>query len=110
MYGGAVMEMLFLVCVAVGGTLLLCQFALGLLGIGHHDVDHDSSFDHGHDVDHDHESWFVGILTFRTLVTALTFFGLGGLIAIHETEEQTLPLGVAVASGAAALFGVAWMM
>ncbi|HYV38728.1 MAG TPA: NfeD family protein [Gemmataceae bacterium] len=104
------METFFLVCAAVGGTLLLCQFVLGFMGLGHHDIDHDSSFDHGHDVDHDHESWFVGVLTFRTVVAALTFFGLGGLIAVYETQDPIMPLGVAVVCGAAALFGVAWMM
>jgi hypothetical protein len=110
------MEIVFLVCVAVGGTLLVCQFLLSLLGIGHHDIDHDHDVGHhdGHDNDHAHdrESWFVSILTFRSLVAAVTFFGLGGLIAYHSdaAEESLMPLAVATASGVAALLAVGWIM
>jgi hypothetical protein len=103
--------MIFLVFAAVGGTLLLCQFLLSLLGLGHHDVDHDHDMDQGHDLDHDHESsWFVGVLTFRAVVTALTFFGLGGLAAVEASLEPLVAWGLAIASGAGALFGVAWLM
>jgi hypothetical protein len=104
------MEAVYLVCAAVGGTLLLCQFLLGLLGLGHHDVDHDHDVGHGHDIDHDHESWYVGILTFRTLVTAVTFFGLVGLATIEATEDSTLALTLALLAGLGALVGVAWLM
>jgi hypothetical protein len=103
--------MIFLVCAAVGGTLLLCQFVLNLLSLGHHDVDHDHTLDQGHDVDHDHDSsWYVGILTFRAVVTAVTFFGLGGLVAVEATLGPEVAIGLAVASGAGALFAVAWLM
>jgi len=108
------METVFLVCAAVGGTLLVCQFLLGLLGAGHHEIGHDHGFDHhaghGHADDNEHESWFVSVLTFRAVVAALTFFGLAGLVAHHSTDEPLLPLGVAILAGAGALFGVAWMM
>ena len=63
------METLYLVCAAVGGTLLVCQFLLGLLGLGHHDIDHDhdvGGHDHDHGADHEHHgSWYTGILTLR---------------------------------------------
>jgi hypothetical protein len=86
------MEPVFLICAGLGGTLLVCQFLLGLLGLGHHDFggqDHGFEHDHdqGHDASDEHQSWFVGILTFRALVAALTFFGLGGMIASHHTDE-----------------------
>jgi hypothetical protein len=103
--------MIFLVCAAIGGTLLLCQFLLGLLGLGHHDVDHDHDLDHGHDVDHDHESsWYVGMLTFRSVVTAVTFFGLGGLAAAEASLHPSVCFGLAVACGVGSLFVVAWLM
>jgi hypothetical protein len=108
------METFFLVCAAVGGTLLVCQFVLGLFGLGHHDVGHDHGFDQDHDHDHgtheDNHSWYVGILTFRAMVAALTFFGLGGMVASQHSDAPTLPLGVAILSGAAALFLVGWTM
>jgi hypothetical protein len=107
-------ETFFLICAGIGGTLLVCQFLLGLLGLGHHDIGHDHGMDHDHDHGHDahdeHESWYVGILTFRALVAAVTFFGLGGLIASEHSTEPTLPLGVAALSGASALLLVGWLM
>ncbi|HKB41952.1 MAG TPA: hypothetical protein VKD72_36330, partial [Gemmataceae bacterium] len=90
-------EMVYLTCAIVGGTLLVCQFLLGLLGLGdHHDAagDHDihdaGSHDaHGGHGDHDaHNSWFVGVLTFRSLVAALTFFGLAGLAATVNFNQE----------------------
>jgi hypothetical protein len=106
------MYSIFLVCVGVGGALLVCQFLLGFLGLGHHDFGSDHGLEHGHEhgTHDDANSWYVGILTFRALVAALTFFGLGGLIAYEYSDEPALPLGVAVLSGAAALFVVAWIM
>src|SRR5262245_23354635 len=116
---------LYLVCAALGGTVLACQFVMTLLGLG---GDHDLSADHdvgGHDFSHDvahdaahghhaagHEhasSWFVGVLTFRTLVAAVTFFGLAGLAASMQNLGKPLELVIALAAGAAAMFMVAWM-
>jgi hypothetical protein len=114
------MDLLFLVCAIVGGTLLICQFALGLLGFGHHDVGghdihveapHDADHGHDHDADHDHgHSWFVGVLTFRAVVAALTFFGLAGMAATSRGLEPLPSLGVALAAGAGALALVAFLM
>ncbi|MBL8794705.1 MAG: hypothetical protein JNM56_12430, partial [Planctomycetia bacterium] len=45
-------ETLYLACALIGGTLLLCQFVLGLLGFGeHHDVAADA---HDGDAGGDH--------------------------------------------------------
>jgi hypothetical protein len=113
-------ETIYLACALAGGTLLVCQVVLGLFGFGdHHDAgtDHDfhdvtghDSHDghHGHDT---HTSWFVGLLTFRSLVAALTFFGLAGLAATVNFElEPPASLAAATAAGAAALFGVGYLM
>jgi hypothetical protein len=116
------MDTVYLVCALVGATLLVAQFLLGLLGIGGDhgvDADHDVDVDHDagdahHDTsaDHDHgHSWYVGILTFRTVVAALTFFGLAGLAASQQfQEEEHISLGVAIAAGVGAMLLVAWMM
>jgi hypothetical protein len=108
-------ETIYLVCAIVGGTLLVCQFLLGLLGMGdHHDAgaDHDTGH-HGHggqDPDDQH-SWFVGVLTYRSIVAALTFFGLVGLASyVNFEHDAELSLGIAVAGGAVALFSVAYLM
>ena len=69
------MRHVFLVCAIIGGTLLLCQFLLSLLGIGEHHGDaggHDAHLDHGHDHGHGQGSaWLFGMLTFRSLVSGL---------------------------------------
>jgi tRNA A-37 threonylcarbamoyl transferase component Bud32 len=118
---GDYLETIYDVCWVVGGTLLLCQFLLSLLGLGHHhEIGSDGGhFDHGHDAgthhDTSHEggetglSWFVGLLTFRTLVAALLFFGLAGRAAAPEVGPQP-SLIVALAAAAGALFLVAAIM
>jgi hypothetical protein len=113
-------ETIYLICAIVGGTLLLCQLLFGLLGLGdHHDAGgdhdfHDSGSHDGHadQGDHDsHSSWFVGVLTLRSIVAALTFFGLAGLAStVNLKHEEPLSLAIAVAAGAGALFGVASLM
>jgi hypothetical protein len=107
----------YLVCFLIGGTLLVGQFLLGLLGLGHlHDFDlHDVHDLGGHDGPGDHEgdgSWFTGMLTFRTLVAALTFFGLGGLAGLQRwgPDPWPLTLAVAVAAGGGALVIVGSLM
>jgi hypothetical protein len=112
----------YTICAVLGSTLMVCQFLLSLLGVGHHhefgsdaEATHDfGGHDHpaeGHDVDHDaHASWFVGVLTFRTLVAALLFFGLAGRAAEATDLDTATCLLVALCAGGAALFGVAWMM
>lgn len=111
------MDTIFLVCAVIGGTLLVCQFLLGLLGLGHHDlgghdlhveVTHDAAHDAAHDAEH--TSWLVGVLTFRAIVAALTFFGLAGLAA-HGLGLTPMPsLAIALAAGAGAIALVASLM
>jgi membrane protein implicated in regulation of membrane protease activity len=108
-------------CALLGGTLLACQFFLGLLGLGHdHEVgghdfhgDGGSEVHHGDGQDTDQDaqaSWLVGVLTFRTVVAALIFFGLTGRAAAAADIPPAPTLGLALAAGAATLFLVAWLM
>jgi hypothetical protein len=116
------------VCAVLGGTVLVCQFVMTLLGLDHadlpddvsgdipHDFGHDFAHDAGHDGDgsqvaHAHNSsWFFGMLTFRTIVAALTFFGLAGLAGGSAEMPGPLTFVVALAAGGAAMCGVHWMM
>jgi hypothetical protein len=108
------METVFLVCALVGATLLVAQMLLSAVGVGHHDTDvHvDHGMDGHHEVAHDHDhAWFVGLLTFRAIVAALMFFGLVGLASLPRFPEAPLaPLGLALAGGFVAMFGVSWIM
>lgn len=104
------METVYLVCAAVGGTLLLCQFLLGLFGIGHsHDFGHDGA----HDLHGDHAgtaTWYLGLLTFRTITAACTFFGLAGLATTTGGMQPAVAGLIALAAGGGALYLVAFLM
>jgi membrane protein implicated in regulation of membrane protease activity len=132
-----VMSTAFLVCFLLGGTIMVCQFVLSLLGLGgHHDMGgdgHDLAGPELHDMGgheggghegaghettgHEHSTasaspsdWIVSVLTLRTIVAALTFFGLTGLSMLQTPLGPTWSLAVALAGGTAALFLVAWVM
>jgi predicted Ser/Thr protein kinase len=123
----ATMETLYTACAIAGGALILCQFLMSVLGLGHHhDIGgHDIHDVGGHDVGHDashnghaegqhdgtsgQSSWFAGVLTFRTVVTALTFFGLAGR-AFATFASPPEAFAAALVAGSAAFFGVAVLM
>lgn len=106
------METVYIISAIGGGTLLLCQFLLSLLGVGdHHDVDHGHDFHGGgHDVDDHGSSWFVGMLSLRTMAAGLTIFGLAGMAGTARQMPPTGALLVALAGAAGAVVLVAWMM
>jgi membrane protein implicated in regulation of membrane protease activity len=117
---------IYSVSAVVGGTVLVCQFFMTLLGLGHDlpddlpdDVPHDFHFGHdggdgaGHDGTHGtahHESSFIRMLTFRTVIAAMTFFGLAGLAGGSADLPGELTLVVALAAGVAAMYVVHWLM
>lgn len=99
------METAFLVCAILGGTLLICQILVGLVG---HGLEHDMDADHDHGADHG--NGFLGLLSIRAICAAILFFGLGGLTALYYRVEEPMAFGVAFLAGAAALYGVAMIM
>ncbi len=119
------MEMFYLVCAILGGTVMVCQFMLTLFGmggdhdVGGHDVGHDLG---GHDAGghhgdgdqtaaHDaHASWLVGVISFRTIVAALAFFGLAGLGARAADVPPIPALALSAAVGFVAMMLVAYVM
>lgn len=117
------MAAVYLVCAAIGGTLVVCQFLLTLLGLGGGDHDiaahdvggHDIHVGQGdvghHEAGHGAESsWFFSILSFRALSAAIGFFGLAGLAASQSAIEPIPTLALALGAGVVALFLVAWVM
>jgi len=142
------MEAVFIVCATAGGTVLIIQFILALIGLGGEALDIDVPQDAGHDfggVDfhgdvgggdlhgdmaggdfhgdagahgahdghaaaHHGSTWLFGVLSFRTIVAALAFFGLAGLAAQAADVSMPGTLGIAVGAGFAAMMGVYWMM
>ncbi|MFN0018849.1 MAG: NfeD family protein [Pirellulaceae bacterium] len=113
----------FVLCAVIGGTILVCQFVLTLVGFGHDvgDMAHDVSVDvhtdvsadaHGGGDGHSDESgqhgssWLFGVISFRTIVAATAFFGLAGLAADSAGLDLLKQLVIATVSGAGAMFAV----
>ncbi len=120
------MSAIFMFCAVVGGTILVCQFVLTLVGFGGHglhfgtdgtDVGHDlGGVDHadspdGHDAHGHHGStWLFSVISIRTLIAATTFFGLGGLLAQSLEARPLQQLVVGLVMGGAAMVGVHKLM
>jgi len=130
---------IFLICAVVGGTVLVVQFLLTLIGLGGealdidvpHDIGHGfggdlhgdvgmdfhgdaaGHLDHGgHPAGNHHvaSSWLFGVLSFRTVVAATAFFGLVGLTARSAGVGDFAQVAVAVVAGLAAMYGVYFML
>lgn len=115
------MAILFWVCTVIGVSVLVSQFIMSLMGLADiddletpHDVDHGGDAGgHDHAADHHHHgsNWFFGIITFRTVVAALAFFGLAGLAAQSaDVQPEWLPVPIALFVGWCAMYAVHWMM
>jgi len=123
----------FLICAVVGGTVLICQFVLTVVGLGGaHDIDFSHDLPHdfaggaghggladdtdnadgaGHDAQPHHgSSWLFAVISFRTLVAAATFFGLVGLAAQSAAQPIGVQLLLATAAGVGAMYGVHWLV
>jgi hypothetical protein len=121
------LETIFLICAVIGGTVLVLQFVMMLIGLGGEaldvdvpgdfdgdlDVDFDADFDAGDSVATDHHvgsSWLFGVISLRTVIAALTFFGLAGMAASTAKVGTFGQLAVGVVAGLAAMYGVYFMM
>lgn len=131
------MTPVFLICATLGGTILLCQFVLTLIGLAGDSMDTDVGHDFGGDfhgdaggdfhgdtggdlhgggadhataAEHHGGNWFLGVLSFRSVTAALTFFGLAGLAAESANAAMGIVLLVAAGAGLAALYGVYRLM
>jgi hypothetical protein len=118
------MDTLFLLCAIFGGTVLVAQFFLGFgsdidgaddgpadapdaMGADAHGAGVDGTH---HDSTHHNSTWVFGVLTFRTVIIGLTFFGLTGKAALASGFEQPKPLVIAVVCGLASMYGVYFLM
>ncbi len=121
---------IFVVCAAVGATVLVLQFILSLAGLcGEHDfghgvggLDHDvaAADFHGEATHEVHSSghhagaghsphfatWLIRALTLRTVSTALAFFGLAGLAAHAADCSPFATMLIAVAAGVGSMYAV----
>lgn len=130
----------FTTTAVIGGVVILCQFALLLLGFGDEadaggDVGDAGGFgdasdigdvgDAGDGVLGDQEThwskadadlghpgghWFYEILSVRTIAAALLFFGLTGRASTASGFSQTQSLVFALCAGAASMYALFWIM
>jgi membrane protein implicated in regulation of membrane protease activity len=124
------LDWFFLICAVIGGTVLICQFVLTLVGLGgehmgldaghdfHGDVGHDvhvggahGAESSGHDAAGSHgSSWLFAVISLRSVVAAATFFGLAGLAAKSAGQGVGVQLLLGAVAGLAAMYGVHWMV
>jgi hypothetical protein len=116
----------YVVCALLGGTLFVCQLILGMLGLGgHHDLGGDS-----HDIAHEagggsaehggahagahgdteaasHASiaaLLLGLVSFRSIVAFLTFFGMVGWATQSHGRGVLASLSASLPAGLVAMF------
>src|SRR3954453_17299377 len=117
---------LFLVAAVIGVTILVCQFALALFGLGHGGADfgHDMAGGfhgdahlggaiHGHAGDSHHDAnqhsnsgRLFAMVSFRTVIAALAFFGVTGLATLNSGLPATTSVVLALVAGAFAMYGM----
>src|SRR3954454_1764215 len=131
------MSTLFLIAAVVGGTVLVCQFALTLLGLGHDgggvghhfggDFQTDAHFGsdghfggdahagglhdsqaggHNDSEQHSDSSHVFSVISFRTVVAALAFFGVAGEAALSAGYAASTSLVLAIIAGGFAMYGM----
>ena len=108
------MPLAYLACAALGGTVLVLQMLLMMLGVGdgHPDMDLHHEFDAGagaHDAS-DHPDHVFSLFSIRAIAAFLTFFGLTGWLGTSKGWDGTVTLLAAVGAGLAMMVLVAWMM
>ncbi len=109
------METVSTVCAVFGSVIMVLQIVMMLFGM---DGDSESIGDVGDDLDmgdeyvdtHNMASEFFGILSFRSIMAALAFFGIGGHIGNASGFPTAMTLALASGMGFAAMVAVGWMM
>jgi hypothetical protein len=121
-----VLSTLFLVAAVIGTTILVCQFVLSLVGLGHDGGDFGHHIDGGfhadthaggamdshsgdthHDgSDHYNSGRLFAMVSFRTVIAALAFFGVTGLATLNSGMPETTSLVFALMAGAFAMYGM----
>src|SRR5574340_1422604 len=132
------MVTVFWVCAVIGGTIMVLQFVMSLIGVSaealhidlpggmdgglhtdtgfdvHTDFDVHGGLDHAgahaEHIEHTDTSWLFHVLSVRTVVAALAFFGLAGLSAESLGRPPWQQFAAAIVAGLAAMFGVFWVM
>jgi hypothetical protein len=129
--GITMLHVIFMIAAIIGGTVMVCQFVLTVIGLsgdsgdafdgdlpGDGDVsgdfanydgaDHHTSWTHAADgdVSHPDSTWLFGVLSFRTLIAGAAFFGIAGEAALSAGYPRGVATAIAVLVGFAAMYGM----
>ncbi|HEY6563896.1 MAG TPA: hypothetical protein VIY86_05335 [Pirellulaceae bacterium] len=108
----------FVACAVLGGTVMVCQLLMTFLGLASHmdlSADHHVDLGGGHDAgdsahgSHGHgagSTWWYGLISLRTLVAGLTFFGLAGMTSLSAGGTAFFALLPALAAGALSMLAL----
>ena len=94
----------YFLCAVFGGTLIVLQFLLMMVGFGGAE---DSDF--GDATDHASPTDIFKIISLRTIVAGIAFFGLGGLAGLFGGLSAPASVVVAVVSGLIAIYAVYYL-
>jgi membrane-bound ClpP family serine protease len=113
------MENVFIFCSALGGTILVVQTLLAVIGFGFEGMDVDvgdtdmgdvdaGDADMGGTVGHGHSFGYqmFKVISLRTMIAGVTFFGLAGWATLTGTDSQPLAILVAVLAALVAIYAV----
>jgi hypothetical protein len=110
------MHTVYVISAMAGGTVLVLQTILLVIGGDTDTTDADVGDVHG-DIGHDdvsvhdaHEATFLKVLSFKTVVSFFTFFGLAGLAAMEGGFLPFPTFLIATGAGTVALYIVAYLM
>ncbi len=107
------MDAIFFYSAVIGGSVLVIQTILSVIGIGAESFDVGDAGEAGEALDFDGDaahSMFIHVLSFRALVAFFTFFGLGGLAGEASGFESRTTIFLAIGAGLASMLIVAYIM
>ena len=96
----------YFLCAVFGGTLMVLQFFLMMVGFG---GGGDEGGDFGDSAEHASPGDIFKVLSLRTIVAGITFFGLGGLAGLTGGTSKPVSVLIALAAGLAAVYGVYYL-
>ncbi len=114
------LQIIYFVSAVFGCTMMILQLLLLTLGLGGDDVDFDSDSGVGGDAGagedagtnataHDSSADIFKVLSIRTVIAALAFFGLGGLIGLSATGSKAISVIFALGFGIIAMYVVYYL-
>ncbi len=111
------LQIIYFVSAVFGCTMMILQLLLLTLGLGGDDVDFESDSDVGdtgsadgpEQISHSSSADIFKVLSIRTVIAALAFFGLGGLIGLSATGNKAISVIFALGFGIIAMYVVYYL-